>query len=240
MKARSPRPAFTAAALAISLCGTGALFGEGGFGAPASTASPAVGDPTAAAPSVANYQPSRMIGMRPHEKRALTLKTDERNPYARRSPDQEATTEESENLEEIRIRETLNSLSVTGRSLSPNGLRLLLGDIILEQGKLLPPLLEEQSEDLQVIDVTEDSITLGWLDIETGQLTGKTIEISYDLSPSVSYALHGQKDSAEGADSSARRMTVVRPSEEERRLRSRLATSAPDPDLPAEVIQAGQ
>ncbi|MEM7600437.1 MAG: hypothetical protein AAF357_03355, partial [Verrucomicrobiota bacterium] len=155
-----------------------------------------LGSPDAS--QAASYKPSRMIEMRPDEKRPLLLKDSERNPYARRSPEQETVTDSGENAEELQIREALNSLSVSGRSRGVNGLRILLGDIIIEKGGILPQLLENQTENLKVIEVSEDSVVLGWMDIETGDLTGKTMQMSYDLNPSVSYALHGQERSAEG------------------------------------------
>lgn len=145
-----------------------------------------------AAPSVANYTPSRMIEMRPTDKTPLISKANERNPYARRSAADEAEANGEENQEEIQIRQRLSSLSVKGRSVGPNGPRILLGDIILEKGKELPDLLQQQVERLKVIDISENSIVLGWLDVETREPTGKTMQVTYDLTPRITYALHGQ------------------------------------------------
>ncbi|MEC5126767.1 hypothetical protein VSU19_08405 [Verrucomicrobiales bacterium BCK34] len=145
-----------------------------------------------AAPSVANYTPSRMIEMRPADKSPLITKANERNPYARRSAADEARANGEENQEEIQIRQKLSTLSVKGRSIGPNGPRILLGDIILEKGKELPPLLQQQVESLKVIDISDNSIILGWLDVESRELTGKTMQVTYDLTPRITYALHGQ------------------------------------------------
>src|SRR6056297_1259759 len=176
----------------------------------------AAADPTAAA--AANFSPTRMIDMRPGEKRPLILKNDERNPYANRSPEKEKVADEGENAEEIEIRKRLDALSVTGRSRGPNGLRLLLGDIILESGRILPELLEDQSESLKVIEVTEDSLVLGWLDVETLEPTGKTMQIPYDLTASVSYALHGQPNGeVEPGTVAKRRMGVMRIGQERKK-----------------------
>tara|TARA_R110002096_G_scaffold28985_19_gene87547 strand:+ start:804 stop:1337 length:534 start_codon:yes stop_codon:yes gene_type:complete len=133
-----------------------------------------------------------MIEMRPSEKRPLLVNAIERNPYARRSPDQENVSDEGENVEEIRIRSKLSSLSVSGQSDGPNGIRLLLGDIIIERGQRLPQLFPDQNEQLQVVEVTGDKVRLGWVDAITGELTGRTMQMTYDLSPSVAYALQGQ------------------------------------------------
>lgn len=199
----------------------------------------AAADPNAAAS--ANFSPTRMIEMRPDEKRPLILKNNERNPYANRSPDKVEVSEEGENAEEIQIRERLNSLTVTGQSRGPNGLRLLLGDIILEAGRILPELLEDQSENLKVIEVTEDILVLGWLDIETLEPTGKVMQIPYDLSPSVSYALHGQGagDTEVGAIAE-RRMGVLRIGQDRKEQESQMAKQDPAKKLPREVYAAGQ
>lgn len=200
---------------------------------------PAVVDPAATA--AANFSPTRMIDMRPGEKRPLILKPNERNPYANRSPEQAAVNEEGENAEEIQIRERLNSLTVTGRSRGPNGLRLLLGDIILEKGRILPKLIEDQTESLKVIEVNEDGLVLAWLDIETGEPTGKTMPIAYDLSPSIAYALHGQPGGDGAAGASAKPlMGVMRIGQDRKKHETQMAEKDPATKLPPEVYAAGQ
>ncbi|MEM7603325.1 MAG: hypothetical protein AAF357_18170, partial [Verrucomicrobiota bacterium] len=181
---------------------------------------PAVPGTPGALPAAASYVPSRTIEMTPDTKRPLILKSEERNPYARRSPDRQELNDQGDNVEEMEIRERLSSLSVSGQSQGNNGLRVLLGDIIIEQGRVLPKLLQDQSEDLKVIEVSDDSVILGWLDIETGELTGKTMQMAYDLTPSVSYALQGQErvTSEGGATQLAeRRMGVLYIGQERKR-----------------------
>ncbi len=200
------------------------------------------GDPSAApAPApAATFVVGRMIGMRPEEKRPLMLKESERNPYAKRSADKAATGEEGVNAEELEIRKRLSSLSVTGRSLGRNGLRVLLGDIILEQGRLLPQLLEDQSENLQVVELNENTVVLGWLDIETNELTGKTMQVSYDLSAKVGYALHGQGTMDETGEVMAPRMGVLRIEQERKRQEGKMAARNQETEIPREVYEAGQ
>lgn len=213
---------------------------------PAQEAPGVPGDPSAApAPApAATFVLGRMIEMRPDEKRPLLLKDGERNPYAKRSVERETSGEESANEEELEIRNRLSLLSVTGRSLGPNGLRVLLGDIILEKGRLLPQLLEDQSENLQVVELDENTVILGWLDIETSELTGKTMQVSYDLSPKVGYALHGQGGgqdvSGETGEVVARRMGVLRIEEERKRQEGKMALRNEETKLPREVVEAAQ
>ena len=79
--------------------------------------------PSMPAPApAATFVPGRMIGMRPGEKRPYALKADERNPYAKRSEQEEVSAEKNGNAEELRIREKLSRLRVTGRSQGGNGL----------------------------------------------------------------------------------------------------------------------
>lgn len=198
----------------------------------------AILDPAAAA--AANFAPTRMIDMRPDEKRPLMLKLTERNPYARRAPEQEDISDEGENAEEIQIRERLNSLRVTGSSRGPQGLRILLGDIILEKGRNLPELLEDQSESLQVVEVNEESLVLSWLDAETGQPTGKTMQIPYDLTPSISYALKGQADVETDPGVAVQpRMGVLRIGQDRKKQETMMSAKDPARVVPREVYASG-
>lgn len=208
-------------------------------GLPGAVAGMVPGMPTPA--PAATFVPGRMIGMRPTEKRPYSLKSDERNPYARRSEQEEVSAEENGNAEELRIREKLSRLRVTGRSQGRNGLRVLLGDIILEQGAILPPLLEDQSENLRVIELSDDTVVLGWLDIETNELTGKTMQVAYDLTPSIVYALHGQSSEESNADGVAiRKMGVLRVGQDRKRSESSMASRQGSEEIPPEVFKAGQ
>jgi hypothetical protein len=232
----SLRPLHALAAAALVFSGS-ALFAQ--------EATPVPGDPSAAAmpaPSpAATFVAGRMINMRAGEKRPLALKDNERNPYAKRSAEEEVNQEEGSNAEELRIREQLSRLRVTGRSHGPNGLRVLLGDIILEEGAVLPQLLEDQSENLRVVELSEDTVVLGWLDIETKELTGKSMQVAYDLSPSVSIALQGQIDTGEDEEGIVmRRMGVLRIGQERKKSESGMAARESSNPIPPEVFKAGQ
>ncbi|MDF1812558.1 MAG: hypothetical protein P1V20_10095 [Verrucomicrobiales bacterium] len=148
--------------------------------------------PLAGADNTHDLVGKRSIEMRPAEKRFLTLKPAERNPYAKRAPEEDANKDQVQNTEELAIRQKLGALTVTGSSRSYNGLRLLLGDILIERGKVLPQLIRNQTQHLKVTDVTPEKIVLGWLDVESGELTGKTMPIFYDVKPVVRYVLQGQ------------------------------------------------
>lgn len=203
---------------------------------------PALGGMAPIAPSpAASFVPGRVIAMRPEQKRPLLLKESERNPYARRSTEQVEAAEEQATSEEIRLREKLSSLRVTGSSLGPRGLRVLMGDIILEKGRDLPQLITDQTVTLNVIELTEDAVVLGWVETETGKATGKTMQFAYDLSPSVGYALQGQERSNHPENAGADRvMGVLRVGQERKRQEAGMAARAPENVVPPEVFQAGQ
>ena len=56
----------------------------------------------------------------------------------------------------------------------------------------------------EVIEVTEENVVFAWLDIETGEPTGKTMQLAYDVSPSVPYVLSGQKRDPNASNDSLR------------------------------------
>jgi hypothetical protein len=145
------------------------------------------------APATGAVTRNRVISMMPGDKTALVMKPEERNPFARRNPDVDLITENSEQETEADlIRDILNTLPVTGRSYGPKGLRVLAGEIVFERGKLVDQVIENQSENLIVENVKENLIELAWIDLETGKLTGKRLILPYDLSPKVRFMLKGQ------------------------------------------------
>lgn len=204
------------------------------------------------APAAAGGQPTgdkkegmHAIDFRPVEKKPLMIKSTERNPYAKRSNDQASALEAGPDSEEARIRNKISSLRVTGSSRGINNdLKVQMGDIVMEIGRKLPPILPDQSEDLKVIDVTEDSITLGWVDVETGVLTGKTMQVGYDLSPIIKYQLSGQTLPEVANQANGRRIEpdygVMRIGKQRRVQLSRIAEEDPAKDLPEDIYKQAQ
>jgi hypothetical protein len=195
-------------------------------GLQAQQGAPVAGGGASGAPApapAATFVSGRTINMRPNEKRPLALKENERNPYAKRSANEELDQEEGDNAEELRIRDQLSKLRVTGRSHGPNGLRVLLG------------------ENLRVVELNEDTVVLGWLDIETNELTGKSMQVAYDLSPSVTIALQGQVETGGGEEGvSMRRMGVLRVGQDRKKSESGMAAREAANQVPPEVFKAGQ
>lgn len=138
---------------------------------------------------------SRKIELLPSQKQMLVLRADERNPYARRAvSDEEIEAELDGESEEERIRRIFERLPVTGVSRGRNGLRALVGDMILERGFKVPQMLSDQTEFLVVAEVAENEITLAWIDQDKHELTGKDMKLTFDLDPRVRSKLAGQSD----------------------------------------------
>lgn len=169
---------------------------------------------------------SRMIEMRPTEKRPLVLKEEERNPYERRTVQEDEFNEKDATSEEVRLREIITSLPISGSSRDTNGnMRLLLGDIAIEQGKYLPPLVHPQTDQLKILEITPEYLTIAWIDPESNQPTGKTMQLQYDLSPTITYGLPGQL-SGTGESEANQRLGVMNIGKLRKKLAAQLAAEA--------------
>ncbi|MCB1229600.1 MAG: hypothetical protein KDN19_05010 [Verrucomicrobiae bacterium] len=192
---------------------------------------------------------NRVISIMPGDKRSLVLKGDERNPFARRNPDVDLITEETEQETEADlIRNVLNNLPITGRSNGPQGYRVLAGEIIFERGKMVDQVIESQTENLIVERITDTSIELAWIDAETGKLNGKRLTLTYDLTPKVRYLLKGpglvsgpdgDLIAADGTDVNSRRFGTKH-APKETPSADQIATDQLPNDIPATAFKEGQ
>ncbi|MCB1066498.1 MAG: hypothetical protein KDN20_26720 [Verrucomicrobiae bacterium] len=183
---------------------------------------------------------NRVISIMPTDKRPLLLKGNERNPFARRNPDVDLITEDvNQETEADLIRDILNSLPITGRSYGPKGLRVLAGEIIFERGKMVDQVIENQTENLIVEAITQDTIELAWIDMETGKLTGKRLSMTYDLTPRVRYVLKGQSAQT-GEGSTEPKFGFMRPDDDEAPTADQIAVDQLPNDISAEAFSVGQ
>ena len=132
----------------------------------------------------------------PTDIQPVALTADERNPFEKRV---ELKTEEDvqegiELSEEDRVRQRFNELEVKGGS---SGKRILLADIILEQGKPVDPVLVGQTIRLMVTEISTAEIELTWID-DVGKKRPRTIVLPYDLSPKIGFQLPGQTKLEDG------------------------------------------
>lgn len=126
----------------------------------------------------------------PDEKTPERVKPEENNPFesameanARNAP---------EDTEENRVRDVLARLPVVGASLRPDGkMKVMLGDLMLEPGIIVPPVFQDQQVQLSVKNITPQFIELAWEEKEATGLPPKVTLIPINISPEVKYKLFG-------------------------------------------------
>jgi len=129
----------------------------------------------------------------PEEKTPENVKPEEHNPF---ESENEALSRQSPgDTEENRVRDKLLKLSVVGTKRMPDGrMSVLLGDIILETGGTVPPVLPEQLVELKVKNITAQYIELAWQEKRLTGLPPKLMIIPINITPQVRYQMLGQSD----------------------------------------------
>ena len=85
------------------------------------------------------------------------------------------------------------NLIVNGTSEQPGGKRVvLLNDMILQEGRAVPPVIVGQTEMLLVSKISEEEIELVWVDEHSNALDGRKLTIPIQMEPSVEFQLKGQ------------------------------------------------
>lgn len=129
----------------------------------------------------------------PEEKTPENVKPEEHNPFE--SENDALSRQNTGDTEENRVREKLLKLPVVGVNKDADGrLRVLLGDIILETGGVVPPVLPGQLVELRVKNITTDYIELAWTEKRMTGLPPKLMLIPINISPQVRYVMHGQTE----------------------------------------------
>ena len=120
--------------------------------------------------------------------KAFVLKQAERNPFADRAKGEKGIPEQDSQSEDSRIRQALESFSVSGIARGENGYKAQLGSMILSEGKLVPRLIPGQSDDLRVTKITPELVEITWVaDEEAAKPRKITLEI--ELEPRVGVLL---------------------------------------------------
>lgn len=132
----------------------------------------------------------------------------QRSPYG--LPEQtkkKVSSNKQQYSQEAQIREILGRLHVTG--VIGGGKKVLLHDITLEEGELVPNVLPGQTEVLLVKQITPEKVYIEWIEKIKRKAT-RTMEISIDMSSRVEAIIPGQPKGG------AKTMGIVRmPDEEE-------------------------
>ena len=115
----------------------------------------------------------------------------ERNPFSEREDTKPQIVVQTES-EEMKLKKIIGNLEVKGGQISrPGGPRILLGDLILEQGTLLPQLIPDQTEQLAVREISEEKIELAFLESLDYMGQPRVIEILIDMRSRVDHVLQG-------------------------------------------------
>ncbi|MCB1277357.1 hypothetical protein [Prosthecobacter sp.] len=129
----------------------------------------------------------------PEEKTPENVKPEEHNPFESESEAQNRLA--PGDTEENRVRDKLLKLPVVGTKRMADGrMRVLLGNIILETGGDVPPVLPEQMVELKVKNITSEYIELAWQEKRATGLPPKLMIIPINIAPKVRYQMLGQTE----------------------------------------------
>lgn len=140
------------------------------------------------------------VGLLPDDKRAIIVPPTERNPFTKKEEPKVELEIPVDDLasEENQIRDVLNRLDVVGRTRGENGWKVLLGDLILENGTELPPVIVGQTQTLRVVSIFDRLMEIEWVMPTEANEPPKKMFIPIALEPQVSEALGGRAAGAEG------------------------------------------
>ncbi len=170
----------------------------------------------------------------PEEKTPENVKPEEHNPFE--SENEVINRQSPGDTEENRVRDKLLKLPVVGTKRMADGrMRVLLGDIILETGCIVPPVLPEQMVELKVKNITAESIELAWQEKRLTGLPPKLMTIPINIAPQIRYQMFGQTD-AEAKEIKGPNATMELPLRDPAASPKVLPPSSPPAILSAEPI----
>jgi hypothetical protein len=140
--------------------------------------------------------PEQKLAMRPEDK----IDPKRPNPFAERVKTKEVKTTEVTETEEIKIRRIFDTLKISGITKSDGKYTALLGDLILEEGAQVAPVIANQTQILRVTRVTEKLVQIAWIE-GTGMegAVPRSINKLVELSPRVGVLLAGQPEGSKEA-----------------------------------------
>ena len=132
------------------------------------------------------------FGVLPSQKKeelmVFILDDKDRNPFVIAKEENKIVEGVSSHSEETKIRSILESLKVNGISSGDNGYKVQLGGLILKPGRLLPRIIEGQSDDLMVKNISPTNIEITWVGDEEADKP-RVMLIPVDLDPKVGVVL---------------------------------------------------
>ena len=132
------------------------------------------------------------FGVLPSQKKqqlmVFILEDKDINPFVIAKEENKIVEGVSSHSEETKIRSILESLKVNGISRGDNGYKVQLGGLILKPGRLLPRIIEGQSDDLMVKNISPTNIEITWVGDEEADKP-RVMLIPVDLDPKVGVVL---------------------------------------------------
>lgn len=150
------------------------------------------------------------VGILPTYKKGVLVEQEERNPYAVLvAPKQQVV---ATGVEGAKLTAILEALPVSGVAKGAEGKvsAVLLGDLRLEEGQVVPHLLEGQTDELVVQTISPDEVVIAWR-LEAGRSVSqpRVLRKKIDLSPKVQTYLPGQIGLEATKNAGARKATVM-------------------------------
>ena len=127
-------------------------------------------------------------GQKKQQLMVFILDDKDRNPFVIAKEENKIVEGVSSHSEETKIRSILESLKVNGISRGDNGYKVQLGGLILKPGRLLPRIIEGQSDDLMVKNISPTNIEITWVGDEEADKP-RVMLIPVDLDPKVGVVL---------------------------------------------------
>jgi hypothetical protein len=136
----------------------------------------------------------------PDEKTPESVKPNERTPFSKAS----SLVEDDSSSEENQLKETLQSLPITGVSTTAEGgKRVMLGGFKLERGSIVPQVLPGQTVKLRVNSVSDTTLEMVWVEKKNTGLPPRMLIIPFNIKPSIRVQLVGSATTA-GAPASGK------------------------------------
>ncbi|MEE2809026.1 MAG: hypothetical protein VYB73_06905 [Verrucomicrobiota bacterium] len=149
-------------------------------------------------------QSAEGFGVLPKEKgdslKQYLLVSKERNPFAIRANKEQIISGSDSQTEESKIRSVLEKLHVSGVSKGLNGYKVQLGGVILAEGRKMPRVIHEQTDDLIVTKITPSMVEITWAGDEEADEPRK-LTIAVDLEPKVGIVLPGPSNNNSSSSS---------------------------------------
>lgn len=136
----------------------------------------------------------RSVGSLPYDRQGAPVDAAKESPYGLPKQVKKVKSSKTAQLsEEDQIREILLDQRVTGRI---SGKKVLLGDIVLEEGEYVDDVIVNQQEVLLVKEITKNEILIEWVE-QSRRTNARQMKIPIQMQSGVRTLLKGRSQSSE-------------------------------------------